>query len=78
MAWIIYDQYIVVRFHAGHGPVTLRDLDQQAKSLSNVASIMQLHNGRWEMLMWKGCITKLKDKLYREYPGSFLEVDKTP
>ncbi len=36
VARAIYDQYTVVRFHAGHGPVTLRDLDQVARSLSSV------------------------------------------
>jgi hypothetical protein len=78
VARTIYDQYTVVRFHAGHGPVTLRDLDQVAKSLSYVVHIMQLNNGRWEMLVWKGCITELKGKLCREYPGSFLEVNQNP
>ncbi|OQU97155.1 hypothetical protein CLAIMM_03131 [Cladophialophora immunda] len=62
VARTIYDQYTVVRFHAGHGPVTLRDLDQVAKSLSSVTHIMQLNNGRWEMLVWKGCITELKGR----------------
>ncbi|KAK7894609.1 hypothetical protein LTR67_006371 [Exophiala xenobiotica] len=78
VARTIYDQYTVVRFDTEHGSVTLRDLDQVAKSLSNIVHIMQLNNGRWEILVWKGCITKLKGKLYREYPGSFLEVDQNP
>jgi hypothetical protein len=78
VARTIYDQYTIVRFNAGHGSVTLRDLDQVAKSLSNVVHIMQLNNGRWEILVWKGCITELKGKLYREYPSSFLEVDQNP
>ncbi len=78
VARTIYDQYTVVRFNARHHPVALRDLDQVAKSLSSVAHIMQLNNGRWELLVWKGCITELKGNLCQRYPGSFLEVDQYP
>ncbi|KAK5221536.1 hypothetical protein LTR99_010972 [Exophiala xenobiotica] len=78
VARTIYDQYTVVRFNAGHHPVALRGLDQVAKSFSNVAHIMQLNNGRWELLVWKGCITELKGNLCRQYPGSSLEVDQNP
>ena len=78
VAQTIYNQYRVVRFQSGHGPVTLRDLDHVAQSLSYVIHIMQLNNGRWEILVWKGYITALQDKLCRKYSNSLLEVDQNP
>lgn len=49
-----------------------------AESLSPVVHIMQLNNGWWEVLVWKGCIDELAGQLCKKYPSSVLEVGHDP
>ncbi|MCJ1387867.1 hypothetical protein MMC18_000710 [Xylographa bjoerkii] len=78
LAEVVDESYTLVRLSSVRHEERLQELDENIGGIPEVASITQLNDGSWEMLVRKPYLPTLQRKLSDLYQSSILDLEYDP